>query len=528
MTPLLLLMLAQAALGGTDNLIHHELEAALPSRPGARLELQLHAAREAIYGTLFLGLAWLEWRGAFALLLAALMATEVAITLKDFLVEDRTRRLPPFERVLHTLLAIGFGAMLALLTPIALAWAREPTALAPVNHGLISWAMTAVGVGVAAWAVRNTFAVLALGRGEGAISTANATGTVLITGATGFIGRRLTAALLAQHRRVILLTRDRMAARGQFGPAPMIVESLDELPDELALDAIVNLAGASVAGGLWTAHRRRVLMQSRVETTRRLVAFAARLHTPPGALVNASAVGFYGDRGSELLTEADGHGRGFMADLCAGWEAAAAEAAGLGVRVVTLRLGLVFDWSGGILPMLALPARFGFGARIGKGDQWAPWVHRDDVVRLALAAIDDPAWRGPINAVAPDLVTQGQFTRRLAAHLHRPAWLAAPAAPVRLALGEFSDLFLASQRVIPSAALDLGFVFSRPTLEAAFARSETPLRLARTLPLEGRVAAKQPGGGISPPHDRGRQTPTPGPSPQVGGEKVNATAYLSA
>jgi uncharacterized protein len=490
MTPLLILMLAQAVLGGVDNLIHHELEAALPQRPGARLELQLHAAREAIYGALFLGLAWLEWRGAFAVVVAALMAVEVVITLKDFLVEDRTRRLPPFERVLHTLLAIGFGGILALIAPVLIAWGREPAALAPTSHGLISWAMTAVGLGVAAWAVRNTLAVLDLGRAEAAISTAAAEGTVLVTGATGFIGRRLTAALLAQQRRVILLTRDRTAARAQFGAAPRIVETLEELPDELRLGAVVNLAGAGVAGGLWTAGRRRVLTDSRLQTTRRLVALMARLETPPRVLVNASAVGFYGDRGGELLDEGDPRGAGFMADLCAGWEAAAAAAEGLGVRVVRLRLGLVFDWSGGILPMLALPARFGFGARIGDGRQWAPWVHRDDVVRLVLAAIDDAAWRGPINAVAPDLVTQGELTRRLAAHLRRPQWLAAPAAPMRLALGEFSDLFLASQRVIPSAALDLGFVFSRPTLESAFAPAAGPLRLAapRRTPAPGRVA----------------------------------------
>jgi hypothetical protein len=151
----------------------------------------------------------------------------------------------------------------------------------------------------------------------------------------------------------------------------------------------------------------------------------------------------------------------------------------LGVRVVALRLGLVFDWSGGLLPTLALPARLGLGARIGDGRQWAPWVHRDDVVRLVLAAIDDPRWHGPINAVAPDLVTQGELTRRLAAHFRAPQFAAVPATPLRLALGELSDLFLASQRVIPSAALDLGFVFSRPTLEQALAKSDAPLRLSR-------------------------------------------------
>jgi uncharacterized protein (TIGR01777 family) len=478
MLPVLTLILIQAVLGATDNLVHHELEAALPSRPGARLELTLHASREAIYAVLFAGLAWLQWRGLWAAALGALLALEVAITLKDFLVEDRTRRLPPFERVLHTVLAIGYGAILATLAPILVGWAAAPTGFAFASHGWLSWIMTLASLGVGAWSVRNTIAVMALGRDGAPISTAVVSGTVLVTGATGFVGRRLMAALLAQQRRVIVLTRDRMAARTQFGPAPLIVESLDELPAELDIDAVVNLAGASVAGGLWTAARRRALLASRVGTTERLVALFARLRRPPRALVNASAVGFYGDAGQMLLDESEPRGPGFMADLCAGWEAAAFKAEALGVRVCALRLGLVFEWTGGLLPMLALPARFGLGARIGKGDQWAPWIHRDDAVRMLLAAIDDPAWRGPVNAVSPDLVTQGQLTRRLSAFFHRGQWLAAPAAPMRLVLGEFADLFLAGQRVLPRAALDLGFTFTRPTLESALARTDQPLRLA--------------------------------------------------
>ncbi|HEY1750991.1 MAG TPA: TIGR01777 family oxidoreductase [Caulobacteraceae bacterium] len=478
MTAALIVMLIQAVLGATDNLVHHELEAALPSRPGARTELALHAAREGIYAVLFAGLAWLEWRGAFALLLAGLLLAEVAITLKDFLVEDTTRRLPPLERVLHTLLAISFGAFLALLAPTVIGWAAEPTGFAAAGHGAVSWLLSLCSLGVGAWCVRNAIAVAGLGHDGAPISSAAAEGTVLVTGATGFVGRRLTAALIAQRRRVIVLTRDRLAARAQFGAGPMVVESLDELPSELRLDAIVNLAGASVAGGPWTAARRRTLLASRIETTRRLAAFAARLERPPQVLVNASGAGVYGDGGQMLLDEDAEPGPGFMGELCTAWEAAARAFEPLGVRVCVLRLGLVLDWSGGILPMLALPARFGFGARIGRGDQWAPWIHRDDVVRMILAAIDDPAWRGPVNAVSPSLVTQGQLTRRLCAHLRRPQWLAAPAAPMRALLGEFSDLFLASQRAVPRAALDHGFAFTHPTLESAFARSDRPLRLA--------------------------------------------------
>ena len=231
-----------------------------------------------------------------------------------------------------------------------------PTGFALAGHGLISWTMTLAALGVGAWSVRNWIAVASLARDGAPISTAAAEGTVLVTGATGFIGRRLTAALLAQQRRVIVLTRDRLAARAQFGPAPLIVESLDELPGELEVDAIVNLAGASVAGGLWTTARRRLLKTSRVETTRALVAFAARLRRPPGVLVNGSAVGFYGDGGEMLLDEIEAAGPGFMAELCAAWEAEAQRMAALGTRVCVLRLGLVLDWTGGILPMLALPA----------------------------------------------------------------------------------------------------------------------------------------------------------------------------
>ena len=490
MTPVLILILVQAVLGATDNLVHHELEAALPSKPAARTELALHAAREAIYAVLFLGLAWLQWRGLWAAALAALLVAEIVITLKDFLVEDATRRLPPFERALHAILAIGYGAILALLAPVLIGWGAEPTGFALAGHGLISWTMTLAALGVGAWSVRNWLAVASLAHDGAPISAGPASGTVLVTGATGFIGRRLTAALLAQGRRVIVLTRDRLAARAQFGPAPLIVESLGELPDELELDAIVNLAGASVAGGLWTMARRRLLKASRVETTRALVAFAGRLRRPPGVLVNGSAVGFYGDAGQMLLDETEPAGPGFMAELCAAWEAEAAGMAALGVRVCVLRLGLVLDSTGGILPMLALPARFGFGAQIGDGRQWAPWIHRDDAVRMIVAALDDLAWRGPVNAVAPDLVTQGDMTRRLAAHFRRPQFVAAPAWALRRALGEFSDLFLASQRVMPHTALDRGFVFTRPTLERAFARAEGPLRLAApSRPRDGRPLA---------------------------------------
>jgi len=507
MTAVLWLLLVQGALGAVDTFWHHELEAGLPSRPGARRELALHAARELIYGLVFLGLAAFAWRGAFALVLAGLLGAELIITLADFLEEDRTRRLPPSERVLHTLMAVAYGVFLAVLAPVWQGWLAAPTGLAFAPHGLESLATAVIGLGVLAWGVRDTAAALSLGAPARAISTARREGTVLVTGATGFIGRLVVRALLAQGRRAIVLTRDRAAARSLFGAAPMVIESLDELPAELRLDAVVNLAGASVAGAPWTKGRRRRLLASRIETTRALVDLITRLERAPGVLINASAVGYYGDAGEAFVDESASPRAGFMSELCRRWEEEAFRAEGLGVRVVLLRLGLVFEWDGGVLPLLAIPARLGLGAVLGGGRQWSPWIHRDDVVRLILTALEEPAWRGPINAVAPDLATQATLTRTLAARFGAPQWVKVPAWPVRLA-GEMSDLFLASQRVLPSRLWDLGFRFTRPTLEAALAPATGPLRLPS--PLRGKAGD----GALSTRPEIRRRPPTPNPSPQ--------------
>ena len=484
MTLLMVLFLVQGGLGAIDTLAHHELAAGLPGRPGARRELALHAAREAIYGAVFIGLAWFEWRGAFAIGLAVLMAAEVSITLADFVEEDRTRRLPASERVLHTLMAIGFGVILMALAPVLTAWGVAPSAVVFVAHGLLSWLMSLVGAGVLAWAVRD---VLAAHRrpAELAIREAGAPreGTVLVTGATGFIGRAVVAALSRQGRRVVILSRDGLAARAQFGGKVLIFESLDAAPAELRVDAIVNLAGAATIGGLWTPRRRRLLLESRRRVTSQVLTLIERLEHRPGVMISASATGFYGDRGGDFLDETSAPQEGrFLSDLCRLWEDEAMKARALGLRVCLLRLGMVFDWAGGPLPLLAMPARLGLGAVLGDGKQWTPWVHRHDVVRMVLRALDDPAWRGAINAVAPDLVTQAQFTRRLARWLGRPVFIRALAAPIRLALGPLSDMFLASQRVLPSHLWRLGFAFERPTLEAAFGAraSDIPVRLKLT------------------------------------------------
>lgn len=479
MTAVLILLIGQGLLGALNTLWHHELTAKLPASPTARGELALHGLREAIYAVVFLTLPWLRWEGWLAAVLAGLLLIEIGITLQDFLLEDRTRRLPPTERVLHTVMAIGFGVLLAALAPLLMEWRARPTGFAFESHGLLSWATTALGLGVLAWAVRDGLAATR-GLPPPPRPAAAASGrTVLVTGATGFIGGPLVERLLARGDRVVALVRDDMVARLRWPEGVLVVRDLDDLPAEMRIEAVVNLAGASVAAGPWTRRRRKILLASRTGTTRALARLIGRLETRPRVLVNASAVGFYGDRGDETLTEASSAGIGFMADLVRVWEAEAEAIGTLGVRVCRLRLGMVFDRSGGPLPLLALPARFGGAAVLGDGRQWAPWIHLDDVLKLIGAAIDDPRYAGAVNAVAPDLITQSELTHALAWAFRTPQWLRVPAWPLRLALGEMSDLFVAGQRVEPLRLSQLGYRFLRPTLPDVFAtaapRSGWPL-----------------------------------------------------
>lgn len=471
MTTVLMLLVVQGLMGALDTFWHHE-GSGLPGRSSARDEIALHAAREAIYAVVFLSLGWVAWQGFWAFALMALLLIEVVITLTDFVEEDRTRRLAPTERVLHTLMAIGFGIILAVFAPVLLAWSRQPTGFSLQPHGLLGWATTVLGLGVLVWAIRDGIAAVTLRQARPAARAATASGrTVLITGATGFIGAALVEDRLARGDRVLVLARDLIAARARFGPRVLVYDDLAQVPTDIAIEAVINLAGAATAGGLWTRGRKWTLLTSRLAVTDAVLALIERLETRPRTLISASAVGFYGDRGDEILTEASGPQRRFMSDLCRLWEDRARTAEGLGLRVCLLRLGLVFGWDGGPLPMLALPARFGLGAVMGKGAQWLPWIHRDDVLRLIDFALETPACTGPLNAVAPQQIRQGDFAHVLAEVLRRPQWMTAPAWPLRLLLGEFADLFLAGQRVSSARLQALGFRFARPDLASALTKT---------------------------------------------------------
>lgn len=304
------------------------------------------------------------------------------------------------------------------------------------------------------------------------MASAARTGAVLVSGASGLVGGALALRLRARGECVRALTRD--PTRVRPGPDTEAVRWNGLDVPEAALRgarAVVHLAGEPIFGGLPNAARRRRIGESRVESTRRLVAAIAG--QPPGerpeVLVCASAVGYYGDRGEERLAEDAAAGAGFLAGLCAEWEAEAAGAEALGVRRVSLRFAVVLSRAGGAFALLAPVFRLGLGGRIGSGRQWMPWVHLDDAVGLALLALDDRRLTGALNVAAPEAVRNADFTRTLAAAVSRPALLPVPAFAVRAALGELSGELLASRLVLPAGAERAGYAFRHPALAGALA-----------------------------------------------------------
>jgi uncharacterized protein (TIGR01777 family) len=472
MTTALILLALQGVLGAFDNVWNHEWHERLPSRPGARRELILHAARGALYAPVFLGFGWLKLGGLYGWAFIAILAVELGITLADFVEEDRTRKLSGLERMTHTVLTLNYGGFLALAAPALIAAALQPTDIALVDRGWIGWLMTFYAAGSFGFAMREALAARRLGRMSAAApiaAPALASGrTVLITGGTGFIGRAVTRRLVERGDRVIVLTRDAAAARETLGPVPMPVESLAEIPGDTAIDGIVNLAGAPIFGPLWTKARKRTLVTSRVAATAELAAWIAGLSKRPAVLVSASAIGWYGT-GDAPRDETAPVGSDFPAILCNAWEREAARAVALGLRVCRLRLGVVLGSEGGMLAGLLPSFRLGLGARIGDGRQWVSWIHRDDAVEMIVRALADPLFTGVINATAPEPVRQAAFAEGLARVLHRPLWLRLPAGLLRAGLGEMAELLTEGQAVLPRRAIEIGFNFRCPELEPALA-----------------------------------------------------------
>jgi hypothetical protein len=289
--------------------------------------------------------------------------------------------------------------------------------------------------------------------------------TALVTGGTGFLGRHLCRALLAAGWQVIVLRHRSPVPAGLHAVSE--VASLDAIPADRSIHAVVNLAGARILGPPWTRRRRQLLLQSRIGTTMALMQWLARRESRPVVLVNASAVGYYGVRGEERIDETAAPQPVFQSDLCRQWEEAALRSRELGLRCVLLRFGVVLGADGGALPAFARPARFGGAAVLGAGTQGFPWIHVEDAVALIQWSIERTDIHGPLNAVAPDAVSQRQFQQALCDALGRPLWLRVPAWPLRAALGEMSQLLVDGQYVLPARAVASGFAFAHPRLRDA-------------------------------------------------------------
>lgn len=277
---------------------------------------------------------------------------------------------------------------------------------------------------------------------------------IVVTGGTGFLGRALVGRLREDGHTVTALPRGSTRLDGA--------------------DAVINLAGASIAGGRWTAERKALIRDSRVHTTRALAAAILAARHPPSVFISGSAIGIYGPRGDEPLVEDSPPGSDFLATVCVEWEREALAAASVS-RVVLVRTGLALGRSGGALPQIALPFYFFAGGPIGPGRQYMSWIHRDDWVEMVRWALSNAAVSGPLNATAPNPVTNRELAKTLGRLLRRPSFMPTPAFVLRLALGEMAEaLLLNGQRVLPARAQALGFAFRYPLLEPALRQSLEP------------------------------------------------------
>jgi len=294
---------------------------------------------------------------------------------------------------------------------------------------------------------------------------------ILVTGSSGLVGTALVADMQRAGHTVCRLVRP-----GQnVGSAPTHGFDVNWNPGTgelggaaVGADAVVNLAGAPIADGRWTESRKQLLVSSRIDTTRSLVNALARMAARPRALISASAIGYYGNRGDEILQEDSPPGPDFLSQIAKAWEAEAMKAEALGIRVVLTRFGIILAKGGGAFPKMLKPFRLGLGGKLGSGKQWMSWIMVEDVVNILRLAIENGAVRGPINVVAPQPVRNVEFTAALASAVNRPALFAAPAFALRLAMGEMADaLLLSSQRVWPEKLNRLNFPFAQQDLAGA-------------------------------------------------------------
>ena len=295
---------------------------------------------------------------------------------------------------------------------------------------------------------------------------------ILVAGGTGFIGRALIRRLSAQGNEIVALVRDVADASSKF-PPEVSVASWDGMTvgdwghSMENADAVVNLSGASIGGGRWTPRRKALILQSRVAPTRALVEAMRASRHRPRVLINASAVGYYGMSGDDVVTEETPPGDDFLGTTCQQWEAEALSAAPLGVRVVLPRFGVVLAEGGGALDRMVLPFKMFIGGPLGSGSQWYPWVHRDDAIAAILHLLDHQEFEGALNVVSPESVNMRMFASELGRTLGRPSWIPVPSLVLRMILGEMSGIILQGRHIVPARLIEAVFPFKYPTLRRA-------------------------------------------------------------
>lgn len=477
MEAILLLLVFQGLLGAFDLVYHHEFLERLPWRKTAALELVLHGVRNFFYAIVFASLGFVAWHGAYAWVFAAILLIEVFITLWDFVEEDLSRKLPATERVSHTILALNYGAMLALFMPVWSAWAELPTGFVPHDYGLLSLIMGVYAVGVFLWGIRDLSSGLKLYQQQETImknipELNDARQRILITGGTGFIGRPLAQLLADQGHAVTVSTRSIRRAAELFHGRMAFIEEIDALGVDEAFDVIINLTGEGVAQRWNEASKARIL-GSRLHTTQTLTRYIERAKTKPKTLIHASAIGIYGlseeaafDEDSPLKSQPES----FSEEICFAREASTRAIEAMGVRVCQLRIGLVLEKDGGMLSRLLFPFSFGLGGPVGNGRQWMSWIHRDDTIGMIYHIINRDDLAGPFNAVAPQPVRQKDFASALGKAMCRPSFMPLPALPVKALFGRMGEEFLLSgQRVLPTRAQHSGYIFAYSELSDALA-----------------------------------------------------------
>jgi uncharacterized protein len=296
---------------------------------------------------------------------------------------------------------------------------------------------------------------------------------IAIAGATGFVGSRLVEQLQAQGHQIVILTRSPQSATSRFPQATVVgynpLKSGEWQSAIDGCDAVINLAGEPIAEKRWTPAQKRIMLDSRKIGTEKIVEAIGQATTKPPVLINASAIGYYGTSETSKFDETSPAGSDFLAEVCTAWEAAAQAATTHGTRVVVLRFGIVLGENGGALGKMLAPFSAFVGGPIGSGKQWFSWIHRDDVVKLIIAALTDAQMQGVYNATAPNPVTMESFAQTLGTVMNRPSWLPVPNFALEALLGEGAMVVLQGQQVVPTQTLAQGFEFQYPTLKPALA-----------------------------------------------------------